>query len=31
MCNLTGKFTSASDTSKLATGAALCQEQQGVL
>ena len=31
MPNLTGKFTLVSDTSKLATGAALYQEQQGVL
>ena len=31
MPNLTGRFTLVSDTSKLATGAALYQEQQGVL
>ena len=31
MPNLTGKYTLVSDTSKLATGAALYQEQQGVL
>ena len=31
MPNLTGKFTLVFDTSKLATGAALYQEQQGVL
>ena len=31
MPNLTGKFTLVSDTSKLATGAALYQEQQGIL
>ena len=31
MPNLTGKFTLVSDTSKLTTGAALYQEQQGVL
>ena len=31
MPNLTGKFMLVSDTSKLATGAALYQEQEGVL